>query len=96
MFVLYLAPNKYENLLLYNVPSKLADPPNKLPSKKDLFFNGFLYVTSKTEDILSPYFALNPPAENNMLPTIFELIKLRPSCFPELIKKGLYISIPLT
>jgi len=43
-----------------------------------------------------PYFDSKPPAENNTDDTISELIKLKPSCCPDLTRKGLYISISFT
>ena len=43
-------------------------------------FLGCLYFISNTDDILSPYLAEKPPAENNILPTKSLFTKLKPSC----------------
>ena len=47
------------------------------------------YLTSKTDDNLSPNLASNPPDEKLIDEIMFGLIKLNPSCSPLRTKKGL-------
>lgn len=44
-------------------PSTSALKPNKLADATPLNLDGVRYFMSSTEDILSPYFASNPPVE---------------------------------
>ena len=93
---LYLKPNRIENFLFLDTFSNVLDIPKKFNFNEYLFSIGSLYLISKTDDILSPYLASKPPAENLMSSVNSELIKLSPSCWPDLIKKGLYTSMPFT
>jgi hypothetical protein len=80
-------------------------PPNKLPLTPPANFNGFLYVISKTDDILSPYLASNLPALEiyglsmhigsqitSLVPFEIAFDKLRKLC-QNLIKKGFKIKL---
>ena len=62
--------------------------PCKLPVTEPANSVGSLYLISNTEEYLSPYLASNPPAENSISETMSELIKLNPSCCPDLTRNG--------
>ena len=53
---------------------------------------GLRYWISSVDDILSPYFASNPPDEKPIFSTISELMTDSPSCCPLRISKGRYTS----
>jgi hypothetical protein len=56
--------------------------------KEALTLSGNLYRTSNTEDILSPYFASNPPEEKLKSRIRSKLGSVNPSWLPEWISKA--------
>ena len=69
-------------------PSTSALKPNKLADATPLNLDGVRYLMSSTEDILSPYFASNPPVEKSTPSVISTFTKLNPSCWPERVRNG--------
>ena len=84
--VLYLMPWLMENFFP-PMPTYPLAPSSEAETLASNFF-GCLYVMSKADDILSPYFASNPPEEKLTASTMSGLMTLSPSCCPLLISNG--------